>query len=144
MHSESRTPRSGDGLKNLLHAPYRQNQGFLSVEVEEMVYRCGVYAIGVDLDAENGIGKVTFDLLLPAENKKCYALTCETLYDAASRSVSGVTPETVQETITVARAPSKGLTGPARKDRKPLPEHLEKKQLKRNRQDSPSAEKAKE
>lgn len=142
VQPDSRIPRSGKGIKRLLHAPIFQNQEFLSDQIREIVRHQGIYTIGVDLDAENGIGKVTFDMLLPANDKGCHALTCETLYDATISTIPATIAEHGKKPI-VTRASSKGLAKPGHSDREPAPERLEKKKLKRNQQDSKPAEKAK-
>lgn len=142
VHPDSRIPRSGKGIKRLLHAQIFQDREFLSSQIKEIVRCFGIYTIGVDLDAENGIGKVTFDMLLPASDNGCYALTCETLYDATIPTISATIPEHGKKPI-VTRSSSKGLAKPAHSDREPAPERLEKKKLKRNQQDFKPAEKAK-
>jgi len=142
VQPDSRIPRSGKGIKRLLHAPIFQNQEFLSDQIREIVRHQGIYTIGVDLDAENGIGKVTFDMLLPTNDKGCHALTCETLYDATISNISTTIPEPEKKAI-VTRAPSKDLAESDHSDRETAPEHFERKKLKRNQQDLKPAEKAK-
>lgn len=142
VHPDSRVPRSAKGIKRLLHAPIFQNREFLSSQIKEIVRCYGIYTIGVDLDAENGIGKVTFDMLLPANDNGCYAVTCETLYDATISNISTAIPEPDRKAI-VSRVSSKGLANSDHSDREPAPEHLERKKLKRNQQDLKPAEKAK-
>ena len=143
VHPRTRIPRSGKGIKRLLHAPIFQNQEFLSNEIKEIIRRHGLYTIGVDLDAENGIGKITFDLLLPAGDNGCHAVTCETLYDANSSSISTTIPEPGRKAI-VTRAASKDLAKPDYNDKETTPEHLARKKLKRTQQDLQPAKKAKE
>jgi len=142
VHPDTRIPCSGKGIKRLLHAQPLREREYLSTEIKEIVRRHGIFNIGVDLDTENGIGKITFDILIPAGDNGCYAVTCETLYDATASSMSTTIPEPGKKAI-VTRTPSKDLAKPDHSDREPAPEHLARKKLKRNQQDLQPAEKAK-
>lgn len=106
---ESRQPRSGKGIKKLLHAQIVANQQFLSEEVKTLMTRHGVFTLGVDLDAENGIGKVTFDLLVPSGKKSCQALTYAELYNSDSLTGTLIMPEKTQKG-TVTRSLAKSST----------------------------------
>lgn len=63
VNAETRVPRAGKSIKLLLREQY-----FLCAEVEELLCSSprNVYILGYDLDAENGLGQITLNLLYAA------------------------------------------------------------------------------
>lgn len=127
VDKNSRQPKSAKGIKKLLHATIIQSQCFLSDEIKNNAMSHGVYTIGVDLDEDNGIGKITFDLLVPSGTKACQALTMETLYDSESQPLVAPIPE-IPRKPTVHRDVTPHLAKTEPYDTKSTPEQIEKKQ----------------
>lgn len=132
VDKNSRQPKSAKGIKKLLHAPIIQSQCFLSEQLKNNALSHGVYTIGVDLDEDNGIGKITFDLLVPSGAKACQALTVETLYDSESQPLLAPVPE-VPRTSTVRRDIAPHLAKTELRGTILPPEQIEKKQAIRQR-----------
>jgi hypothetical protein len=141
VHQDSRIPRAGKGIKQLLRSQILESQEFLSHEIKVKMQSVGLYTIGVDLDTENGIGKVTFDILFPSGKNGCYAVTREVLYDASSSSVSSINPETVKKTA-LSRNQINSLPKVDYGDKETSAESLKKQKPKREKGNLQSAKKA--
>lgn len=86
VDEKSRVPCSGKRIKSIL----QQGQEFLSLELEALLGRCGVYTLGCDLDRASGLGKVTFDQLFPMGKGRYEAKTLAT-FGANEVQASSVT-----------------------------------------------------
>jgi len=141
VDKNTRQPRSAKGLKKLLRSPITQNQCFLSEQLKRSAVSQGEYTIGVDLDEDNGIGKITFDILVPAGTRSCQALTIATLYDSEEEPLAAPVPEATRKPK-VHRDAAPHLAKTELRDTKLPPEQIDKKQAIRQSVEQP-AQKAK-
>ena len=137
VDKNTRRPRSAKGIKKLLRSPITQNQCFLSEQLKQSAVSQGEYTIGVDLDEDNGIGKITFDILVPAGARSCQALTVATLYDSEEEPLAAPVPEAPRKPK-VHRDAAQHLAKTELRDTKSPPEQIEKKQAIRQGVEQPA------
>lgn len=88
---ETRIPPSGRSIKRVL-----QGQLFLSEELSHFMTDKGIYTLGYDISAQQGFGKITFDLLTPVGHNAYQAVTIFTFdVDINSGTYKNVTPEEI-------------------------------------------------
>ncbi|KAF5054567.1 hypothetical protein DSECCO2_386610 [anaerobic digester metagenome] len=141
VDKNSRQPKNAKGLKKQLHKTILQEQCYLSNEFQRRACEHGVYTIGVDIDEDNGIGNITFDLLVPVGAKSCQALHCITLYSSEEEPLAAPVPEATRKPK-VHRDAAPHLAKTKLRDTKLPPEQIDKKQAIRQSVEQP-AQKAK-
>lgn len=141
VDKNSRQPKNAKGLKKQLHRTILQEQCFLSSDLQRRACELGVYTIGVDIDEDNGIGNITFDLLVPVGVRSCQALHCKTLYSSEDEPLTAPVPEPTRKPM-VHRDVALHLAKTELRDTKLPPEQIDKKQAIRQSGEQP-AQKAK-